>query len=68
MSKELLPCPFCGGTNTQIREHTMWTGMKASILSVSIYHWCEEPGPSRIIERIGRDEQEAIKRWNMRSK
>ena len=36
-------------------------------ISVSVRHWCAEaPGPSRLIERIGKDKEQAIERWNMR--
>ncbi len=68
--KRLLPCPFCGAGNTTISENgKVWGGMKYSDpISVSIMHWCEPlPGPSRHIERIGRDLEQAIERWNMRA-
>jgi len=71
MKTELLPCPFCGGTETQIKENgKMWTGMKYSEpVSVSILHWCSpiEGQPSRVIERIGKNEASAIAAWNLRS-
>lgn len=68
--KRLLPCPFCGGGITEFHDNgRVWAGMKYSDpISVSVWHWCEEaPGPSRQIERIGRDKEQAIERWNMRS-
>jgi len=68
--KRLLPCPFCGGGITEFHGNgRVWAGMKYSDpISVSVRHWCEEaPGPSRMIERIGRDKEQAIERWNMRS-
>lgn len=68
--KRLLPCPFCGGGITEFKiDGAVWMGMKYSEpISVSVRHWCEEmPGPSRAIERIGRDKEQAIERWNMRS-
>lgn len=68
--KRLLPCPFCGGGITEFKANgAMWTGMKYSDqISVSVRHWCEEmPGPSRSIERIGKDKEQSIERWNMRS-
>lgn len=66
----LLPCPFCGGGVTEFRDNgQVWVGTKYSEpTSVSVRHWCEElPGPSRMIERIGRDKEQAIERWNMRA-
>lgn len=68
--KRLLPCPFCGAGITEFRSNPhVWTGVKyGDPMSVSVRHWCAEaPGPSRMIERIGRDKQQAIERWNMRS-
>ena len=68
--KRLLPCPFCGGGITEFHDNgRVWAGMKYSDpISVSVRHWCAEaPGPSRLIERIGRDKEHAIERWNMRS-
>lgn len=66
----LLPCPFCGGGITEFNNNgRIWTGTRyGDPVSVSVLHWCHElPGPSRMIERIGRNEEEAIARWNMRS-
>ena len=68
--KRLLPCPFCGAGITEFHDNgRVWAGMKYSDpISVSVRHWCAEaPGPSRLIERIGRDKEQAIERWNMRS-
>lgn len=68
--ERLLPCPFCGGGITEFHDNgRVWAGTKYSApISVSVRHWCEEaPGPSRMIERIGRDKEQAIERWNMRS-
>ena len=68
--KRLLPCPFCGGGITEFHDNgRVWAGMKYSDpISVSVRHWCAEaPGPSRLIERIGRDKEQVIERWNMRS-
>ena len=68
--KRLLPCPFCGGGITEFHDNgRVWAGMKYSDpISVSVRHWCAEaPGPSRLIERIGRNKEQAIERWNMRS-
>jgi hypothetical protein len=68
--KRLLPCPFCGGGITEFQDNgRVWSGMKYSDpITVSVRHWCAEiQGPSRSIERIGRDKDHAIERWNMRS-
>lgn len=68
--KRLLPCPFCGGGITEFHDNgRVWTGMKyGDPISVSVRHWCSEaPGPSRLIERIGRSKEQAIEQWNMRS-
>lgn len=66
----LIPCPFCGaGTTIFSPSGSIWLGMRNSEpVSVSVRHWCTAlPGPSRMIERIGRDKEQAIERWNMRS-
>lgn len=68
MEPNLLPCPFCGGTETQIRPNTYWTGMKSLVMSVEIHHWCaREEGVrgSHIVIRA-KTETEAIERWNKR--
>ena len=67
----LSPCPFCGAGTTQIEPNgRVWTGQRwGEPSSVSVRHWCEPvPGqPSRMIERIGREEASAIAAWNMRA-
>lgn len=71
MKTELLPCPFCGGGTTELTPNgRVWLGMRYSEpSSVSVRHWCEpiEGQPSRMIERIGRDEESAVRMWNMRT-
>ncbi len=67
--ERLLPCPFCGGGTTEFfNMGQVWNGTKYSDpISVSVRHWCEEPaGPHRMLERVGRDKEQAIERWNMR--
>lgn len=70
MSQELKPCPFCGAGETQIKENgRMWLGQCYSDpVSVSVRHWCApaDGQPSRMIERIGRDEASAVSAWNTR--
>lgn len=67
----LLPCPFCGGGETQIHVNKgTWTGRGyGEPVSVEVRHWCEsEQGqPSRMISRGGRDEASAIAAWNRRT-
>lgn len=67
----LLPCPFCGGGQSEIRENgKVWSGMRYSeAVSVSVLHHCDKPEgqPHRVIERVGRDMASAIAAWNMRA-
>ena len=67
----LLPCPFCGGGQSEIRENgKIWSGMRYSeAVSVSVLHHCDKPEgqPNRAIERVGRDMESAISAWNMRA-
>lgn len=69
--QQLLPCPFCGGGETEIRENgKVWSGMSySSPSSVSVLHHCDkvEGQPSRSIERVGRDLESAIEMWNTRA-
>lgn len=71
MSDALKPCPFCGAGLTSIRENgKMWTGQRYSEpTSVSVQHHCEPVAgqPSRMIERVGRNEAGAIEAWNRRA-
>ena len=71
IARELKPCPFCGAGETRIQEGgKVWSGMKYSApTSVSVIHWCPaiQGQPSRMIERIGRDEESAIAAWNRRA-
>jgi len=68
----LLPCPFCGGGETRVRENRHSPTMSGSggLISVEITHWCPAvPGqPSRnTITRTGRDHASAIAAWNRRA-
>lgn len=71
MTNKLSPCPFCGAGKTIIEPNgRMWTGMKyGDPVSVSVRHWCEPVAgqPSRMIERVGRDEESAVVAWNVRA-
>lgn len=68
---ELLTCPFCGGTEIEIRENgRVWTGTKyGEPPSVSVRHHCRPVlgQPSRMLERVGRDRASAVAAWNMRA-
>jgi hypothetical protein len=67
----LLPCPWCAaGTTKIVHNGRVWTGMQWSEpLSVSVRHWCKPVAgqPSRMIERVGRDEASAVDAWNRRA-
>lgn len=68
----LLPCPFCGAGEHQIRENgRMWSGMRfTEPASVTVHHWCEKPDgqPQSVVTITGRDEASAIGLWNARAK
>lgn len=68
---ELLPCPFCGAGNTEIRDNgKVWSGMGYTApTSTSVFHQCTPAAgqPSRAIERVGRDRASAIAAWNRRA-
>ena len=72
LKAKLLPCPFCGAGETEIRPNgQQWLGMRYSEpASVSVRHWCAkvEGQPSRLLERVGKDEPSAIAAWNLRSR
>lgn len=66
---ELSPCPFCGGCNTVIHNNGYWSGMRTIVTSVEVRHYCDrkpDQYPVNIIKMCGRDEQEAILKWNTR--
>lgn len=67
----LLPCPFCGAGETRIEPGTrVWMGTRyGEPASYSVRHWCGKVDgqPSRMIERVGRDEASAIAAWNRRA-
>lgn len=71
MSEFLLVCPFCGaGTSEIVENGKVWTGTRyGEPSSVSVRHWCVpvQGQPSRMIERVGKDRESAIKAWNMRA-
>lgn len=63
---DLIPCPFCAGTETQIRKNPHWAGRSSTILSVDLIHWCNEAPFTSIIKIRGRTEEEVITKWNSR--
>lgn len=67
-ARKLLRCPFCNGTNTQIRTSTFWTGMRNEIISATVMHWCDrEPGQLESVLQIkAKTEEEAAEKWNRR--
>ena len=69
LETELLPCPFCGGIQTDIRRETYWTGMRSQLLSVTVMHWCVRPsGDLQSTIQIKRKTEEgAIDAWNSRA-
>lgn len=60
------PCPFCGGVNTKLNRHTMWTGMRNQLINVSIQHWCDTKPFTSYIELKHHTEEEALSLWNTR--
>lgn len=65
---DLLPCPFCGAGETQVRENTHWTGMSSVIISVEVMHWCPRQTGVRGsgVQMRGKTEDEAVAAWNRR--
>lgn len=66
---KLRECPFCGGTNTQVRTSTHWTGMRSEIISATVMHWCDR-GDGQLQSTLqvkGRTEEEATCAWNRRA-
>lgn len=68
MSAELLPCPFCGGGQTEIHENKHWTGMRYLVMSVEVKHWCfrSEGELQSFITLKDKTEEDAITKWNRR--
>lgn len=64
------PCPFCGGTDTEIKENTHWTGMRSQLISVDLRHWCNNEDDSFVspfIKIRARTKSQAIEEWNKRN-
>jgi len=67
----LLPCPFCGSGETEIRETRLPPTMKGpgAIVSVRLQHWCDRPDGvvATGISFTGRERSNAIEQWNRRA-
>lgn len=61
---ELKPCPFCGGDNTNFREHNHWTGTRYIVVGGSLYHWCIDDRSVMKINAV--DKETAAEKWNSR--
>jgi predicted nucleic-acid-binding Zn-ribbon protein len=65
---KLLPCPFCGATELERNDSTMWTGMKNQTIRFRIQHNCLDVSGrmKRILEVSGTTEAEMTTAWNTR--
>jgi hypothetical protein len=64
---ELKPCPFCGaGETVSEADSKHWTGRHYNILSWRVRHWCAYKHHAPILCVMGRTQEEAETRWNMR--
>lgn len=68
----LLPCPFCGGTDTRIDERRLSPTMQGpgAVISATVKHWCPVPQgqPTGLnVSMHGRDRASAISAWNARA-
>lgn len=71
---ELLPCPFCGGGETDIKAYPLnnmprMDGKPSAIISVEVRHWCERSDGvvASLAQFRGRDAESAIGAWNRRA-
>lgn len=70
MAHDLLACPFCGSQEIVISPQNYWTGMRNTVISVEVRHWCEERqdgvrGSS--VTMRAKTEDEAVAKWNRRA-
>jgi hypothetical protein len=68
-----LPCPFCGGGETQIYEDRMESvmGIKGDLVAVEIHHWCDHDlstdSPRSATKIKAHDHKGAEMAWNRRA-
>lgn len=63
---ELKPCPFCGSGETLVHENKYWTGMRHTVTSAEVRHWCAAPAFKPFLKVAGKTVDEAVARWNTR--
>jgi hypothetical protein len=63
---ELLPCPFCAGTNTLIRTMEHWTGQRSIVTQGIVRHWCDDGQPASFLQIKAKTVDEAVSKWNTR--
>lgn len=64
---DLNMCPFCKAGETQIREHTHWTGMRNMVHAVTVMHWClvtDDNNLQSFLQIKGKTREQAIRKWN----
>lgn len=66
----LLPCPFCGGGETQLQDNTIWNGglRPDTLVSVTLRHWCVRAQGElpKYIEFREKTQDAVIAKWNTR--
>lgn len=67
----LLPCPWCGGSDTRITENYTSPSMtrEPQIISADLYHWCNPERDSYVSFTIhirARTSEQAENAWNAR--
>lgn len=74
MNHTILPCPFCGSSEIEIRSQRNCTvhmdGSGGELICVYVYHHCRkgnDPYNSLFVQIRGRDEHQAVKLWNQRT-
>ena len=68
----LLPCPFCGGSETTIDERSQWNGgiRPSTLISVEIRHWCDDTLGDKLQSSMlvkAKTREVAIAKWNSRA-
>jgi len=65
--QELLPCPFCSGTETIIDTMEHWTGQRSIVTQGLIKHWCDDGKPQSFIQIKDKTVDGAVDKWNTRA-